>query len=1042
MLLQSDGADLHALVWSPDGRLLAAWGDEATIVWDVGARRQMGTFGGAESVTWAPDSRGCALLSGRQDKVTAIDLAPAASTERVLRLRDAKDLGVVSWHPGRQVLAGASRSEVRGLEYFLWEIEHGRLLWKHQARKVDTGLVDWPRHLVWSPDGRLLAANGNDCTVRVLNAEGKELACLQGHGNYIDGLAWSPDGSFLVSASNSDGTIRIWSTSTWTVANILERPPYVGYVGVRPICSLSPDGNLLALLRVEAGDDETPAWRAVGEIELWRVGAWDRLLEPERRDGVAMAFHPSRPLLATLLADGAVQLTAMGTDAALNTAPTTESAHYANARVVLVGDSGVGKSGLGLVLAGEPFAPTESTHGRRIWTFDSAEVELQDRRELREILLWDLAGQPGYRLVHQLYLDQADVALVVFDARSETDPFTGVSYWARALAQVEQLAGGRAQAIRKLLVAARTDRGTVAVNPGRVKDVVSALGLDAYFETSAKEGWGVAELAVAIHDAVDWDTIPRVTSTELFLSIKSFLKAEKETGRLLATPGELMASYMRQAVRQDLPEDGEGEARLLWQRLTARLLSRSQQADLTGAELLRRSLEGPGDGDQEKLLQLFDVCIGRVESQALIRRLSFGGQVLLQPELLDAYAAAIVNAARQEPDGLGSIAEERVLALSFPMSPGERVADPGQERLLLIATIEELLRREIALREQTEEGPQLVFPSVSTRDRPEFPTPPTESVVFAFDGPVTSIYATLVVRLSRSGQFRRREIWRTSVLFDAHTGGSCGLLSREDDDGHAELGLFYGDDTSEETRFNFEAYVEAHLERRAMTMRRWRVYTCPNPECREAISTSQAARRRERGFDFIRCPVCDTRISLLDREERLRMAPVSLVPEMDRAADAARDRAANVAVVEGKIATVDFDVFLCHNSDDKPAVKAIGQQLKDLGILPWLDEWELRPGLPWQAALEEQIEQIKSAAVFVGRDGIGPWQRQELDALLREFVDRGAPVIPVLLSDAPHKPDLPVFLRGMTWVDFRSPEPDPLARLQWGVTGQKPPERP
>ena len=37
---------------------------------------------------------------------------------------------------------------------------------------------------------------------------------------------------------------------------------------------------------------------------------------------------------------------------------------YANAKVLMLGDSGVGKSGLAMVLAREPFQPTESTHAR------------------------------------------------------------------------------------------------------------------------------------------------------------------------------------------------------------------------------------------------------------------------------------------------------------------------------------------------------------------------------------------------------------------------------------------------------------------------------------------------------------------------------------------------------------------------------------------------------------------------------------------------------------------------------------------------------
>ena len=133
-----------------------------------------------------------------------------------------------------------------------------------------------------------------------------------------------------------------------------------------------------------------------------------------------------------------------------------------------------------------------------------------------------------------------------------------------------------------------------------------------------------------------------------------------------------------------------------------------------------------------------------------------------------------------------------------------------------------------------------------------------------------------------------------------------------------------------------------------------------------------------------------------------------------------------------------FDVFLCHNTTDKPAVRAIARHLLGREILPWLDEWELRPGLPWQRLLEEQIACIGSAAVFVGAEGVGPWQRQEIDTFLREFAVRSCPVIPVLLESAPAEPKLPSFLRNMTWVDFRIREPDPLKRLIWGITGRPP----
>lgn len=132
-----------------------------------------------------------------------------------------------------------------------------------------------------------------------------------------------------------------------------------------------------------------------------------------------------------------------------------------------------------------------------------------------------------------------------------------------------------------------------------------------------------------------------------------------------------------------------------------------------------------------------------------------------------------------------------------------------------------------------------------------------------------------------------------------------------------------------------------------------------------------------------------------------------------------------------------FDVFLCHNSDDKPEVKRIASLLRACGLNPWLDEEQLRPGRPWQEALEDNIEKIQAAAVFIGAGGLGPWQNAEMRAFLNNFVERRIPVIPVILETADRDPKLPIFLRSVTWVDFRRKKPDPLDRLVWGITGDR-----
>jgi hypothetical protein len=133
-----------------------------------------------------------------------------------------------------------------------------------------------------------------------------------------------------------------------------------------------------------------------------------------------------------------------------------------------------------------------------------------------------------------------------------------------------------------------------------------------------------------------------------------------------------------------------------------------------------------------------------------------------------------------------------------------------------------------------------------------------------------------------------------------------------------------------------------------------------------------------------------------------------------------------------------FDVFLCHNSEDKPAVREISKKLVKEGIKPWLDVEQIPPGSSWQTELGEQIESIKSAAVFVGNSGIGPWQSEEIQAFLSQFIERKCPVIPTILGSATTTPELPWTLKNRHRVDFRLSDPDPLKQLIWGITRQKP----
>ena len=137
--------------------------------------------------------------------------------------------------------------------------------------------------------------------------------------------------------------------------------------------------------------------------------------------------------------------------------------------------------------------------------------------------------------------------------------------------------------------------------------------------------------------------------------------------------------------------------------------------------------------------------------------------------------------------------------------------------------------------------------------------------------------------------------------------------------------------------------------------------------------------------------------------------------------------------------TFEFDVFLSHNSKDKPAVLALRDELVARGLKVWIDVDQLRPGIPWQKLLEDGIRTSGAVVVAVGADGIGPWEDEEMQAALVLAVRDKRPVIPTLLPSAPDKPEWPMFLGNRTWVDFRSgTTPEQLEHLVWGITGKKP----
>jgi hypothetical protein len=187
------------------------------------------------------------------------------------------------------------------------------------------------------------------------------------------------------------------------------------------------------------------------------------------------------------------------------------------------------------------------------------------------------------------------------------------------------------------------------------------------------------------------------------------------------------------------------------------------------------------------------------------------------------------------------------------------------------------------------------------------------------------------------------------------------------------------------------------------------------------------------------CPKCRSQFASRPRNEEEKAILTTLEVVLDQLCLASRSGLSLQDYWAARLgeSKAHFDVFLCHNGQDKDTIRELNAHLKEKNIRTWFDEEQLRPGQLWQDELEQQIQSINSVVIAVGRSGTGPWQNVEIRAFLAEFVRRGCPVIPLLFSDCTDIPKLPLFLNQFTWVDLRKTRPDPFKLLLWGITGRK-----
>jgi RNA polymerase sigma factor (sigma-70 family) len=301
--LRPDNPPTELVALSPDGRSLATFnlGDRAVRLWDVGTGRAVREFATPNGDVWwlafSPDGttlatagrNGAPLLwaTGTGEQRGALEFpagSPAAGP-------------VVFSGDGKKLLAAGGRA---------WDLATGKAAGPAAVEAPPGTAEDKARQAIaraeglatgaaegvaLSPDGKWSAAAGKDGTVVIRDLRsGREVRRWATDQGPVRDLAFSPDGTLL--ASGADESVRVWDVATGT-----ERLPTEGHLGPVTAVAVSPDGK-----RVASGsaDRTVRLWDRVTGRKLAR---WTG----HASDVLAVAFAGDGRTVCSCGADGSVR---------------------------------------------------------------------------------------------------------------------------------------------------------------------------------------------------------------------------------------------------------------------------------------------------------------------------------------------------------------------------------------------------------------------------------------------------------------------------------------------------------------------------------------------------------------------------------------------------------------------------------------------------------------------------------------------------------------------------------------------------------------
>ena len=237
--LGSHADTVNVVAFSSDGQLLASGGDDyACKLWDIPLKRRVATF---EHIVNRVRSQIKAVDFSHDGQMLAtagvdVKLWNVHTREEIATFEHGRWVLAVAFSPDGQFLAtGDEIGQVN-----VWDVQKRRIVTQFEGDSTSVYTVKF------SPDGKVLAGAGYDGEIHLWKVENWERLGVLTIGSTIFTISFSPDSSTL--ASTGYGSVSLWEVGSGEkIATLAEHTGWVNAV------AFSPNGSAL----ITGGDDAT-----------------------------------------------------------------------------------------------------------------------------------------------------------------------------------------------------------------------------------------------------------------------------------------------------------------------------------------------------------------------------------------------------------------------------------------------------------------------------------------------------------------------------------------------------------------------------------------------------------------------------------------------------------------------------------------------------------------------------------------------------------------------------------------------------------------